>query len=70
MTITIKRRLQALESASQPLNPHAMRLTPGCQRLPLIVLRGPDERAELDFAHARGFVAELDTPENNARFLG
>ncbi len=36
----------------------------------VLVLRGPDELAELNHARARGFVAELDTPENNARWLG
>ncbi|WP_296446981.1 hypothetical protein [Rhodoferax sp. UBA5149] len=63
-------RLLALESATQPRSPYAVPLMPGCTRLPLLVLRGPDELAELAHARARGFVAELETPENNARFLG
>lgn len=65
---TLESRLLALEAATQPESPYAVPLMPGCKRLPLLVLRGADEQAELD--HARGFVAELDTPENNARWLG
>ncbi len=67
---TLNARLLVLEAATQAGNPYTMPLMPSYKRLPLLVLRGPDELAELDHARARGFVAELDTPENNARFLG
>ena len=67
---TLESRLLALEAVTQPESPYAVPLMPGCKRLPLLVLRGADEQAELDHARARGFVAELDTPENNARWLG
>lgn len=67
---TLDARLLALETATQPGSPYAVPLRPECERLPLLVLRGPNEQAELEQARARGFVAELDTPENNARFLG
>ena len=66
----LKTRLDALEAVNKAASSYAMPLMPGCKRLPLLVLRGPDEVAELDHARARGFAAELDTPENNARFLG
>ena len=67
---TLESRLLALEVATQPESPYALPLLPGCKRLPLLVLRGADEQAGLDHARARGFVAELDTPENNERYLG
>lgn len=67
---TLESRLMVLEAATQPESPYAVPLMPGCKRLPLLVLCGPDEQAELDHARARGFAAELDTPENNARWLG
>ena len=67
---TLKTRLDALEAVNKAPSPYAMPLMPGCKRLPLLVQRGPDEVAELHHARARGFAAELDTPENNARFLG
>ena len=67
---TLESRSLALEAATQPESPYALPLMPGCKRLPILVLRGPDEHADLDHARARGFAAELDTPENNARFLG
>ena len=63
-------RLMALETATQPESPYAMPLMPGCKRLPLLVLRGAGEQVGLDHARARGFVAELDTPTNNERYLG
>lgn len=67
---TIECRLLALETATQAGNPYTLPLMPGCKRLPLLVLRGPDELAELASARARGFAAELDSPEIDARFLG
>lgn len=67
---TLEARLLALEAATQPESPYPMPLMPGCKRLPLLVLCGPDEQAGLDHARARGFVAELDTPANNERYLG
>lgn len=67
---TIKTRIDALEAVNKAANPYAMPFMPGCKRLPILVLRGPNEVAELEYARARGFAAELDTPENNARFLG
>ena len=57
---TLDARLLALEALQSP----------DIKRLPILVLCGPNEQADLDHARARGFVAELDTPENNARFLG
>ncbi len=57
---TLESRLLALEALQSP----------DIKRLPILVLRGPDEQVELFHARARGFAAELDTPENNARFLG
>lgn len=67
---TLDARLLALEAATQPESPYAMPLTPGCNRMPVLVLRGPDELADLEQARALGLAAELDTPEGNARFLG
>ncbi len=63
-------RLIALEGAGKAPSLYTLPLMPGFERLPLLVLRGADERAELDHARARGFVAELDTPANNERYLG
>jgi hypothetical protein len=65
MSKTLDSRLLALE-ATQPGNPYGTPLMPGCKRLPILAL----DQAGLDHARARGFVAELDTPENNERFLG
>lgn len=70
MSKTLDSRLLLLEAASQPASPYTLPLMPGCKRLPVLVLCGPNEQAELDHARARGYVAELDTPANNARFLG
>ncbi len=67
---TLESRLLALEAVTKALSPYDMPLMLGCKRLPILVLCGPDEQADLDHARARGFAAELDTPENNARFLG
>lgn len=67
---TLESRLEKLEAATQPESPYALPLMPGCKRLPLLVPCGPGEQAELDHARARGFVAELDTPANNERYLG
>lgn len=64
-------RLLVLEAAHKaPTTPYALPPSPGRSRLPVLVLRGPDELADLAAIRARGYVAELDTPENNARFLG
>lgn len=67
---TLDARLLALEAATQAQSPYELPLRPGCNRMPVLVLRGPNEQAELEQARARGYVAELDTPENNARWLG
>ncbi|MBH1978497.1 MAG: hypothetical protein I8H67_09020 [Comamonadaceae bacterium] len=69
---TLECRLLALERTHKPPARYALPLPPGRRRLPVLVLvlRGPDELAELAAARASGYVAELDTPENNARFLG
>lgn len=66
----LEARLLTLEGARKDASPYAVPLTPGRRRLPLLVLCGPDELAHLAAARARGYMAELDTPENNARFLG
>ncbi len=58
---TLNSRLLALEAMSQSTTR---------PRLSVLVMRGPNEQAELDHALARGFAAELDTPENSARLLG
>lgn len=63
-------RLIVLEGASKAPSFYTLPLMPEQKRLAVLVQCGPDELAELDHARARGFVAELDTPENNARFLG
>ena len=63
-------RLLALERTHKPPARYALPLPPGGCRLCALVLRGPDELAELAAARASGYVAELDTPENNARLLG
>lgn len=63
---TIECRLLALETATQPGNHYPWPLLPGCKRLAVLV----SDQAGLDHARARGLVAELDTPENNERFLG
>ena len=67
---SLERRITELESATQPGSPYTMPLMPGCKRLSILVLRGPDEQEELERVRARGFVAELDTPESDERFLG
>lgn len=66
----LEARLLVLEGARKDASPYAVPPTPGRRRLPLLVMRGPDESAHIAAARARGYVAELDTPENNARFLG
>ena len=66
----LEARLLALEEARKAPSPYSWPLSPGKRRLPVLVIRGPDEEADLDAARARGLAAELDTPENNARFLG
>lgn len=67
---TLDSRLLALEAATQAQSPYELPLMPGQKRMPVLVMRGPNEQAELEGARARGYVAELDTPENNARWLG
>jgi len=67
---TLNARLQALERTHKPLARYPLPLPPGGRRLCALVLRGPDELAELAAARASGYVAELDTPQDNARFLG
>ncbi len=63
-------RLIALEGASKAPSLYTLPLMPGQKRMAVLVPCGPDEQAELDHARARGFVAELDTPVNNERYLG
>ena len=63
-------RLLALERTHKPPARYALPLPPGGRRLCVLVLRSPDELAELAAARASGYVAELDSPEDNARFLG
>lgn len=63
-------RLLALERTHKPPARYALPLPPGGRRLCVLVLRSPDELAELAAARASGYVAELDTPQDNARFLG
>ena len=63
-------RLLALERTHKPPARYALPLPPGGRRLPMLVLRSASEQTELAAARASGRVAELDTPEGNARFLG
>ena len=63
-------RLLALERTHKPPARYALPLPPGGRRLCVLVLRSPDELAHLAAARASGYVAELDTPQDNARFLG
>lgn len=63
-------RLLALEAVTKAPSPYDLPLLPGQKRMPVLVMRGPNEQAELEEASARGYVAELDTPENCARWLG
>ena len=67
---TLDSRLLALEVVTKAPSPYDRPLMPGEKRMAVLVLRGPNEQAELEGARARGYVAELDTPENNARWLG
>lgn len=66
----LKCRLLALEGTHKPQTRYALPLPPGGRRLCILVLRSPDELAHLAAARAQGYVAELDSPEDNARFLG
>jgi len=68
MSKTLDARLLALETVSA--SPYAWPLLPGMKRLSVLILRGPNEQAELAHARAKGYEAELDTPENAARFMG
>ena len=63
-------RLLALERTHKPPARYALPLPPGGRRLPMLVLRSASEQTELAAVRASGRVAELDTPEGNARFLG
>ena len=63
-------RLAALEGAHKTLTPYGLPLPPGGRRLPVLVLRSASEQTELAAVRTSGRVAELDTPEGNARFLG
>ena len=63
-------RLIALEAASKAPDPYGLPLMPGQKRMAVLVMHGPDEQAELEKLRCRGYVAELDTPENNARWVG
>lgn len=69
---SIDSRLSVLEAASKSVepSPYPWPLERGYNRLPILILRGPNEQAELESARAAGYVAELDTDENNERFLG
>lgn len=67
---TLDSRLLALETVTKAPSPYDRPLMPGEKRKAVLVLRGPNEQAELEGAHAHGYVAELDTPQNNARWLG
>lgn len=58
---SIDSRLSALEAASK---------SDTAGQLPYLILRGPNEEAELAQARASGRAAELDTDENNAKYLG
>ena len=62
--------LLALEAVTKASSLYTLPLIPGKKRMAVLVLSGPNEQAELKGARARGYVAELDTPENNARWLG
>jgi hypothetical protein len=57
---TLKTRLLALETLKSDK----------ASQLPVLVMRGPDEEARLKAARARWGAAELDTNENNAKYLG
>ena len=63
-------RLLALEAVAKAASPYDLPLMPGGKRMAVLVLGGPNEQAELEGARARGYAAELDTQENNARWLG
>ena len=63
-------RLIVLESTSKAPSLYTLPLLPGGKRMAVLVPHGPNERAELKVLRARGYAAELDTPENNARWLG
>ena len=63
-------RLLKLEGAHKTPATYALHLPPGGRRLPVLVLRSASEQTELAAARASGYVAELDTPQDNARFLG
>lgn len=67
---SIDARLLALEAVNKAPSPYDMPLMPGQKRMAVLVTRGPNEQAELEALRARGYVAELDTPENCARWLG
>ncbi len=69
MKRTVECRLHALESARGTSNLYDLPPRPGQKRLPVLIPRGPTEQADLESARARGYAAELDTPENCARWL-
>lgn len=63
-------RLLALERTHKAPARYGLPLPQSGRRLCALVLRGPDELTDLAAARASGYVAELDTPQDNARFLG
>ena len=63
-------RLMTLEAVSKAPDPYDLSLMPGQKRMAVLVMCGPDEQAEIEALRAHGHAAELDTPENCARWLG
>lgn len=57
---TIRTRLEKLEVKADPAK----------KRLPVLVQQGPNQEAELAAAIKEWGAAELDTPENCAKWLG